>query len=180
MNTSIWIVLLTGLSGLLSILLTQSYTKNAGLRADLKNKKQALYSGYVKFLYDTYSGSNKLDNENIVETLKNYFPKILTFASNEVVKCTGDYMQHLYKYDQSQADAGDTSWNINSMEYFGDLILAIRKDLGHKKFGQIMRWHDVARIWITDIDTYIPKTEQTPRGTHNGPRIEIKSGGKAK
>ncbi len=173
MNPEIWVVVLTGFSGLLGILLTQSYSKNANLRAELKNKKQKLYSEFIVFLYKIYSGTEEIGEDEVASKLKQYFPKLLTFASNEVIKNTGDFMQHIYKFDQEAADSGDATWNIQSMEYFGDLILAIRNDLGHKKFLEVMKWHDVARLWITDIDQYIPKAEQTPRSRHVGPSPKI-------
>ncbi len=170
MSSTLWVAVLSGLSSILVVLLTQAYSKNASLRADLKGKKQKLYADYVGFLYTAYSESVVPDTDKMVATFKSYFPKLFTFASNEVITNAGDFMQHIYKYDSSAAERGDQTWNIESMEYFGDLILAIRKDLGHKRFNQIMKWHDIARLWITDIDTYVPEQERTPRAVHNGPR----------
>lgn len=170
MDLQVLIVLLTGVSGLFGILLTQSYSKNQALRSELKNKKQRLYSDFISFIYPIYTGSGTTDGDTTVVKLKEYIPKLLSFASNEVIKSTGDFMQHIYKYNQVSVDSGDTTWNIASMEYFGDLMIAIRNDLGHKKFTQIMKWHDIARIWITDIDCYVPKNEQTPRSYHPGPK----------
>lgn len=173
MESQIWVVILTGLSGLLGILLSQSYSKNTALRAELKNKKQRLYAEFIDFLYRIYSGDEEFGEEDVASKLKAYIPKLLTFASNEVIKHTGDFMQHVFKFDQAASDRGDTTWNILSMEYFGDLILAIRNDLGHKKFTEMMKWHDVARLWITDIDQYVPQTEKTPRALHKGPKPKI-------
>ncbi len=174
MDSQIWVVILAGVSSLLGILLSQSYSKNLNLRTELKAKKQKLYSDFIVFLYDIYSGSDDTDSDETAKRLKKYFPKLLTFASNEVIKSAGDFMQHIYKFDQEASDKGDTTWNIASMEYFGDLILAIRNDLGHKKFTEIMKWHDVARLWITDIDQYVPSNERTPRARHSGPKPTVK------
>jgi hypothetical protein len=162
---AIWIALI----GILGILLQQSYSKNMSLREGLKNKKQKLYQDFIIFLYNVQSNAKKYEADELVKTYQDYYPKILTFASNEVVKCFGDYMQHVFSFNKELADKGDASWNINSGEYFGDLILAIRKDLGHNKWWQYMKWYDSSRLWLSDINIYLPESDKKNRGTHNGP-----------
>ena len=163
---TIWVALI----GVLGILLQQSYAKNASLREGLKSKKQRLYQDFIVFLYNVQSNTTKYEGDELVKTYQEYYPKILTFASNEVVKCFGDYMQHVYSFNKELSEKGDKSWNVNSGEYFGDLVIAIRKDLGHSKWWQVMKWFDISRLWVVDINNFVSASDRKNRGTHTGPR----------
>ena len=74
-------------------------------------------------------------------------------------------MQHFYNPNDDEKKQG-----ILALQLFGDLIIAIRNDLGHKKFTDIMKWYDIARMWITDIDQYLPPEDRKQRGTHSLPK----------
>lgn len=165
MNPALQTTIFTAIFAILGIVITQLYARNNALRAELKTKKQKLYGEFILFLFTVIRGDHDGGEDEIVKKLKAYFPKLLTYASNEVIKNTGDFMQHFYNPRDDPSKQG-----VIALELVGDLILAIRNDLGHKKFADLMKWHDVARIWITDIDTYLPRNERTPRGTHTKPK----------
>ena len=163
MNLTLQTTILSAIFAIAGIIITQLYVRNGNLRAELKSDKQKLYGEFILFLFKTireeFDDSNQITNE-----LKGYFPKLLTFASDEVIKNTGDFMQHFYN---PKADGNQQS--IRALELVGDLILSIRNDLGHKRLKSFMKWHDITRVWIRDIDIFIPKNQRTPRGSHKGP-----------
>lgn len=163
--TAIWVAII----GILGVLLQQSYARNSELRTELKSKKQDLYSDFIVFIYNVQSNAKTYEPKELINKYQEYNPKILTYASNDVIKCFGDYMQHAYSFSKELADKGDTSWNINSGEYFGDLILAIRKDLGHSRWWQVMKWYDASRLWVTDIKNFLPEKDRVNRFNHTGP-----------
>ena len=85
MNVEIQVAILGVLSTILAILLNQSYSKNVSLRAELKNRKQKLYSDFIKFIWDLYtikiSLTEKQNNENA-----NKLKKILTSINDFWIK----------------------------------------------------------------------------------------------
>jgi hypothetical protein len=165
MNSALQTALITAGFAILGIIITQLYARNNSLRAEIKNKKQKLYGEFILFLFMVIRGEFDGEPDDITKKLKEYFPKLLTYASNEVIKNTGDFMQHFYN-----PVGEETKQGVIALELVGDLIISIRNDLGHKKFTDLMKWHDIARIWISDIDNYLPSTDKTPRGNHTIPK----------
>jgi len=157
--------LITASFAVLGIVITQLYNRNIALRAELKGKKQKIYAKYINFLVKAVRGEYEGKDDVILEELKSYFPELLTYASNDVIKNTADFMQHFYNPNEDE-----TKQSVIGLELFGDLIIAIRNDLGHKKFRDFLKWHDIPRIWITDIDKYLPTDQHTPRGNHTKPK----------
>lgn len=104
-----------------------------------------------------------INGEDITEigtasTLRDYNQKMLLTASNKVFLIYGDLMQNFY------LNAHDTKITMNLL---GELILAMREDLGHKDWLITLYWFDSIRPWIKDINKYIPKKYQGIRGQYN-------------
>lgn len=63
--------------------------------------------------------------------------------------------------------------NVYQYRLYGDLVVQIRKDLGHVKWFESESWLDVVRLKIKDIDDYIPNKNRGQRLTHTMPGMLI-------
>lgn len=134
-----------------------SYRENENLKQKLNTKKEELYTDFVKFYMNLIN--NKENEEDIQKKMKEFNEKMILTASNEVFLTFGDLMQSFYKSDGKDYTQG--------MRLLGELILSMRKDLGHKDWKNNLHWFDSLRPWLKDTDKFIPEKYRGIRRHYN-------------
>jgi len=92
--------------------------------------------------------------------MQSFNEKMILTASNEVLLTFGDLMQSIY-----------TKPNSEENRLMGELILSMRKDLGHSNWWNILYWFDPFRPWIKDINKSIPVRYRGNRRNYNGTSV---------
>ncbi len=171
--------ILAGFFGLLTVVvgarLTYVNQQNIKLREGLNKKKQQTYFGLLEFLTKLQDMNDATEEETaeIVRSLKSYFKEIMYYGSPGVLKALGDYMHFFYSEFDSERDITKDETNIFQFKLYGELVIQIRKDLGHVKWTESESWLDVIRLTIKDIDEYIPEKFRADRGKKSSPPITI-------
>ena len=139
-----------------------SSRENESLRQRLSPNKEKLYADIIGFL-SAYLREDKKPNgsefkSKIVEIEKGLF----LHAGNSVVLAYGDFMQNFY--DEKMPTEIKTA---RSFFLMGNLIVELRKDLGHGKYIHALQWFDPLRIWLKDIKKMLPTSRHGFRLSQN-------------
>jgi len=169
-----WSSLFAGVFGVLTVVigarLTYVNQQNIKLREGLNEKKRETYIALLNFLSELEDG--EADQARVTKDLKRYFKEVLYYGSPGVLKALGDYMRFFYtEWDSSRGE--DDQTNLYQFRLYGDLVVQIRKDLGHVKWLESESWLDVIRLKIKDIDSYIPEKDRKMRAQHTEPEMLI-------
>lgn len=121
-------ILITLLCGLISALITFAGNFQIQIRNEQKPKKIEIYDKVIKFFFDSIFasklGQNPKSQEELAKGFADMTPDLILWASDDVL--------NLYiKFRQIEENniEGTTQ---NPIQLFGQLLLAMRKDLGHQ------------------------------------------------
>lgn len=143
------------LSAFLGIKWQSSAKENATLKERLSPNKEKLYSDILEFQMDYLRKDVRPSQNDFKEKMVEFEKSLLLNSSNAVLLAYGDYMQNFF--DEKIAD--DLKSN-RTFVLLGNLIIEMRKDLGHSKFMNSLFWFDPLRLWIKDVDTIIPESKK--------------------
>ncbi|MCF7856295.1 hypothetical protein K9N08_01920 [Candidatus Gracilibacteria bacterium] len=144
MELTTWILGL--ISAFLAVKWQTSAKENESLKQKLNGKKEELYTEFVSFYMSLLNGK-KRSEEELQQAMRAFNEKMILTASNEVFLTFGDLMQSFYK-----SNGEDTMQGIRLM---GELILSMRKDLGHSDWMNNLYWFDSLRPWLKDVDKFV-------------------------
>ena len=140
----------TVLVSVLSVLLSKRSESKALIASQLREKKVPVYEKIVNHIFlITFAdklGKQPPTEEGNIQFFANTTTELIIWGSKEIVDAFGDFRFQIMKITEST----DPKVVLASVE---DLLLAIRKDLGHNhpnfKRGQLLR------LYINDIEDYI-------------------------
>ncbi|HSX35312.1 MAG TPA: hypothetical protein VLH84_00055 [Patescibacteria group bacterium] len=135
---------------------TKSIERRRSVEQTMRLKKIELYQSFIEFFMRLLlnSGKPKPNSDEMVAFLAEVTPKIITYASNDVIKQWGHFRVNL---DKLLKTGNPMDW----MKPFEDILIAMRKDLGHSSLG--IKDGDIARLFINDVDDYLSKRKQQPK-----------------
>ncbi|MCG3088366.1 hypothetical protein [Sporosarcina cyprini] len=139
----------TFLVTLLSIILGKSYERKLLIEKEMRDKKIPVYNEFIEFIFKILNSSktnNQLSEKEMTDFVINFTKEILIWGSDDVIF-------QWSKYRKSALENAMNGSNIDSMFELEKLLIAIRKDTGHKK-SKIERG-ELLRLFINDIDKYI-------------------------
>jgi len=133
-----------------SVVVGKHLEKRALVSKEHRDKKIPVYEGLISFLYRMVFGS-KLGNtpteDEVVKFLAEFTDKITVWGSDDVLKAFVTFRR------QSVKNAEESSVDPMALMFlYEDLLLAVRRDLGHKNRG--LKQGDVLALIINDIDKY--------------------------
>ncbi|EJL7023918.1 hypothetical protein O1B33_003594, partial [Vibrio cholerae] len=140
----------TVLVSVLSVLLSKKSESKALIASQLREKKVPVYEKIVNHIFlitfaDKLGKQPPTEAENI-QFFANTTTELIIWGSKDIVDAFGDFRFQIMKITEST----DPKVVMASVE---DLLLAIRKDLGHNhpnfKRGQLLR------LYINDIEDHI-------------------------
>ncbi len=123
----------------------KSIERKRTIEASLREQKRKMYDDYIKFFYKVFHGErigDKPTEDEIMKFFADKNPELTTYGSNAVIKKLGEMRLKL-------------SNNPEAMFVVEDVMVEMRKDLGHSKWGYTKG--DILRLFINDIDNYLGK-----------------------
>lgn len=143
--------LITGLIAIIATSLTITIPKYLEKRMEieehLREKKSQTYKELVELLFKILMGSKtneSLTENELIKFMSRFTENLILWGSEEVIQNYKAYRMYFVNRNQGEAL---TLESINLME---NLLLAIRKDMGHKNKG--LQQGDILSLFINDID----------------------------
>lgn len=143
--------LITGLIAIIATSLTITIPKHIEKRMEieehLREKKSQTYKELVEFFFKILMGSKtneSLTEKELIKFMSRFTENLILWGSEEVILSYKAYRMHFISRKQEETL---THESINLME---NLLLAIRKDMGHKNKG--LQQGDILSLFINDVD----------------------------
>ncbi|NNV00933.1 hypothetical protein ETC02_17355 [Geobacillus sp. DSP4a] len=118
-----------------------------------RNQKIPMYQELLQFLFQLLMGQKTngkhLEEGDIIEFMSKFTQNLILWGSNDVIKKYSEYRT----YFSNRGVGKETS--IKEIELLEDLLLAIRKDMGHN--NKSLKRGDVLSLFINDIEKYLYK-----------------------
>jgi len=111
----------------------------------LEQRKRELYAKFLNLFFDTLKQGGKVDQDKLSSELMDIAKDMTVYASDEVLR--------LFVQFRSMAVTAERDPK-KILEWFGKIILQIRKDLGYSITKIEPR--DVLSVFVTDIDKLYP------------------------
>ncbi|WP_350343973.1 hypothetical protein PRVXT_000338 [Proteinivorax tanatarense] len=153
----------TILVSVFSIVIAKLFERKRAIEQELREKKIPMYEEFIKFwfkvLMSEKTEAKQLSEKNMVVFFSEFTEKLMVWGSDEVVKKWSNY-RRLYVSDKLKSDS------VNAMFEFERLLMAIRKDMGHK--NKDIKKGELLGLFINDIDKYVEKPHKIRRGNEQG------------
>lgn len=126
------------------------YERKRTIEQELRQRKIPIYEDFIKFLFRLIGaeklGCKPMNEKEMQEFFIEFTQKLMIWGSDEVVVKWSKYRRTLIKHSGEQVD-------FNDMFELENLLLAIRKDTGHK--NKNLKKGDLLGLFINDIENYI-------------------------
>ena len=147
--------LLMVLGGLIAWVIKSKIQELRAVEESLRGKRRKTYTEildpYIRLFAELKTkGPNQALKKIISYDYKKTAFDLILFGSDEVVRAHNNLMKHFY-----EAEAKGTQDTKEMMSLWGNLLLAIRKNLGNKKTK--LDEFDMLRAMIKDIDNFLSK-----------------------
>lgn len=135
---------------ILSITIGKYYERKMIIEKELREEKIPMYEKFINFLFNLLL-SNKVEGKEMTQDemtafFNEFTQKLIVWGSDNVVSQWSNYRRIITQYPT------DTKTNMLELE---KLLLAIRKDTGHK--NKNIYQGALLALFINDIDSYIEK-----------------------
>lgn len=141
--------LLIAVGGLAGWVIRSRTEEHRAMREKLREEQRGIYREILKPYIEVLANPQ---NTRIIDDVKSTYKKtafeLILVGSDNVVLAYNKIMQYAYKTEEAgKRDAG------KMMNLWGNLLLEIRKSLGHKSTG--LKAKDMLRGMIKDIDKFL-------------------------
>lgn len=127
-----------------TVYLGRYFENKKAVQEKLREHKIPVYNEFIesslKYLLDKEAKQEKKDAE-ILKFMRSITPKMMIWADDKSIKAWSDFRIQATKQDNRP---------LILMEKFEDIILAMRKDLGHK--NKDLDRHELLKCFINDLD----------------------------
>ena len=131
-----------------SIAVSKAYETRSSVQADLRSKKTPIYEEIVETLYGVMFAKMLGKEEPTEGELLGFFAKtteqLTIWGSDDLVKAFAEFKLKSAKHEENPTAA---------VFEFETLLLAIRKDLGHKNKG--LERGSLLQLFVTDIGEHL-------------------------
>lgn len=138
----ILVALLTGFLSILGIIISKFLEYRQKKQLYLYEKKEKAYASFIKMVYKMQECIKKgedYSDKDMLEDVLNFSKELTLWGSNKVIKKWIEFRNTDYSNPE----------NYNNVLYnLEDIIIEIRKDMGHKKFG--LNKGDILSFFIND------------------------------
>lgn len=138
----ILVALLTGFLSILGIIISKFLEYRQKKQLYLYEKKEKAYASFIKMVYKMQECIKKGENysdKDMLEDVLNFSKELTLWGSNKVIKKWIEFRNTDYSNPE---DYNNILYNLE------DIIIEIRKDMGHKKFG--LNKGDILSFFIND------------------------------
>lgn len=130
-------------------LANKTIEQKKSIELSMRPRKLELYEGFVGFFLKVLGNGKvypKPSEKEIMKFFADSTPLLISFASNKVIE----------KWGKLRIKMADDD-GINNMFQLEELLVEIRKDLGHTRSG--LHQGDILRLVVNDIDNYLKKKQ---------------------
>lgn len=133
------------------------------LRLKLDEERGLFYIELFTFLNQVLRNNINFDDVETKTKLSELDSKLKLFSSDKVVLAWADFWNALFKsgLENKEVTQDDYKFFLTTLEAYGYLQIAIRKDMGSSSFISALKWFDYSRSLIKDLDNNI---DQNLRG----------------
>ena len=146
----------------ISIILSKRQEQKVAIENELRVKKTPVYEGIINFIFRiTFAeklGKKQPTEKEMVEFFSNTTRDLVVWGSHDMIKAFAKFRVDIATLYENSKD--DPFAILRSVE---DLLIAIRKDLGHKHKN--IKRGEILRLYITDLPENFKKTNITRRFT---------------
>lgn len=146
-------VILAALSAILIAKVQAIITENSKLKEELNTEKHEVYTELLNFLRSLLDNRFKGD---LVAKTQELNEKIILLASAKVLKAFGDLMQNIYMNPKIKDEKRRERKGFQTLRLYGELVIAVREDLGIDKKYTRVSWADILRPGTNDMNEYLP------------------------
>ena len=144
-------IVTAGVAGLISVVslaISKAYETRTVINQDLRAKKIPVYEGIIRMVFQMMFaeklGQQPLSSEDIVKGFVETTEKLTIWGSDDLILAFDKFKNGFSPSDPTSAIFG-----------FEDLVLAIRRDLGHS--GRKLGRGAILRLFVTDIEQHLGK-----------------------
>jgi len=122
------------------------------IEQSVREKKLPLYDHWMRFLFETNQIVGDLTDDEITQKIMEFnresLHTLVLWVSEPVLAAYNEIQKIVIANVASGAEPAP-----NLLFAFEDVLLAVRKDLGHSNQG--VKRGDLLRLWVSDIDTVL-------------------------
>lgn len=131
------------------LIISKQYEHKREIRREHNNKKVPVYEALINFSSKIQTaektGGKPPTEQETIKFFAEFTPKLIVWGSENVIRSYCEFRDTAIK--------GGDSPNADILFKYENLLLNIRKDLGHKNKG--IKKGDILRLSIIDIDKYL-------------------------
>lgn len=143
----------TAFVSVLSIVLGKAYEARALIRREHREKKTPVYEDLIKFMFRILMGTKTGDTpteKEMLDFMSDFNQRIMVWGSDDVLAAWVKWRRMAVNEEELKANP------IKLMLLYEQLILTIRRDLGHKNNN--LGAGDVLALFVNDIDQQLKKS----------------------
>lgn len=132
------------------ILVQKSKEQRINIQVEHRNKVAPIYEEFIdnifsKLLFADNLGNERLSQQELVKVVAGFTQKILIWGSNDVINAYNNF--------RKESNLKSDNPSVNTLFTIEELLLAIRKDLGHPTKG--FRRGQLLRLFVNDLDKFM-------------------------
>lgn len=131
----------------ISLIISRNYESKQKIKEANRLKKVPIYDDFLKFMLEIMGSQKVISEKEAKKFAGDFNHQLLIWGSSEVVKTYGKWR---LKTIELSEDKSNSNRGLESFQEFENLIIAIRKDLGHK--DKEIEKNVFLRVFINDID----------------------------
>lgn len=140
----------------LSITIPNHIQKKKGIEEQHRELKVPMYQEFLEFLFRVFMGAKmgkQLSQKDTVQMMSKFTQDLILWGSKDVITRYREYREHFLHREVGQ------SVTKEEMKLLENLLLEIRKDMGHK--NKEIKEGDILSLFINDIEKYFPKENES-------------------
>lgn len=142
----------TVLVAVLSVVLGKIYEARSLIQKEHREKKIPVYEDLIAFVFRVLMGARtgrSPSEQEMIEFMMGFTQRVMVWGSDEVLTAWVKWRRLATSEVEMRSDP------MKLMRNYEELILAIRRDLGHRNKG--LQSGDILALFINDINQYLPK-----------------------
>ncbi|MDH0447474.1 MULTISPECIES: hypothetical protein [Shewanella] len=143
----------TVLVSVFTVMFSKRQEHKVDIENQIRSKKIPVYEKIIEFIFQiTFAeklGKKQPSEKEMVKFFADTTRDLVIWGSQDMVSAFGDFKVGLAELESNN----DPAYVLSIVE---DLLIALRKDLGHKQ--KDIKRGDILRLYINDIPDYFPQT----------------------
>lgn len=150
-STTIIAGVFTVLVSVLSVTIGKYLERKRVIKNEIRQQKIPIYEAFTNFSFDIFMSEKKGQPKKTEKEMTKYFNdftyQLIIWGSDDVISAWSDFKQDTIKDTKIKPEDRDS---LKTMYGFEKVLLAIRKDTGHKNKG--FTQGSLLRLFINDLD----------------------------